>query len=705
MFDVRRAPLRRLVLALTVVVIGNGGIVAPPVARAQAPAAEPARSLADVQRELEAASQAMSDAVPSLDALYDPAKRPAVADKALPAMRRMARALEEFARAEPRAADQVGRSLFELRGWMAVLGDPGSDDEIRRLTLSKNDDEATAARAWSVVVRWAKGSREPPAQEKLVAELAGLARARPEHPTIAQAGAIMAETAATAALSEMAERVVAQDLKGPVAKEVAQVLAARRKLRSLVGKPLVVEGRTADGGRFSTAAWKGKVVLVTFWATWSGPARTDMPEVRKLYADHHAAGLEVLGVSSDRDVEDLKGYLAENKDMPWPQLFEPGKPGSHPLVGEYGIDAIPTMFLIDRKGVVRSVNARDAVQGDGPEAAGGEGVKVARRVAVVRPLCRPSAGSCRSRPTSFPTAASPHPSARPEHRFRGIAPVPRLRVRPARHGREPLRRVRARGRRCGDERERRAVGAPRPRRASVAYARTASGCSGTARSCGTSRVARRTRATPGVPPWTGLLVAVAFLAVFGAFVAAKGWRRRRRPEPAVFVHPAAAAVARMTCTSRGRPARTLPPVLPLALLGWRSTWPGCSGTVFRTRGSPGTGRNGGRAGVVRVGTARPALPPAVVFAAVLYLVAPKLDADRASPDPGRGSGWSPAPPAAGAVVSPLCGSARGSAARRDGGYAHPHRVASWRLWLVGSSCTSGSCRGARGWSGFSDAVR
>jgi peroxiredoxin len=169
----------------------------------------------------------------------------------------------------------------------------------------------------------------------------------------------MSETAATAALAEMAERVVAQDLKGPAAQQVAQVLAARRKLRSIQGKPLVIEGRTADGGRFSTAAWKGKVVLVTFWATWNAPSRADMAEVQKLYADHHAAGLEVLGVSSDRDVEDLKGYLAEYKDMTWPQLFEPGKPGQHPLLGEYGIDALPAMFLIDRKGVVRSVNARE----------------------------------------------------------------------------------------------------------------------------------------------------------------------------------------------------------------------------------------------------------------------------------------------------------------------------------------------------------
>ena len=43
--------------------------------------------------------------------------------------------------------------------------------------------------------------------------------------------------------------------------------------------------------------------------------------------------------------------------MPWPQLFEPTRPGWHPLAEQYGLERLPTMFLIDRKGVVRSVSA------------------------------------------------------------------------------------------------------------------------------------------------------------------------------------------------------------------------------------------------------------------------------------------------------------------------------------------------------------
>ena len=56
----------------------------------------------------------------------------------------------------------------------------------------------------------------------------------------------------------------------------------------------------------------------------------------------------------------LNGFLEKNKEkMPWPQLFDPATAGWHPLATQYGIHGIPTMFLIDKKGVVRSVSARE----------------------------------------------------------------------------------------------------------------------------------------------------------------------------------------------------------------------------------------------------------------------------------------------------------------------------------------------------------
>ncbi|MDB5298151.1 MAG: putative oxidoreductase [Phycisphaerales bacterium] len=326
---------------------------------APAAAAQPVRSVADVKRDLAQADQELSDALPTIDLLYDPAKRAAAAPKALPPMRRMTRLFEEYAKLEPKDAAGVAPTILQFRGWLAVLGDQAADDDLRRLTLSNDPAEATAAKAWVLVAGWVKAAGNAPAQEKLVGELATLAKARPDLPALAQVGGVLSETAATPALAQQVERTVADDLRGPAAEGVAATLGARRRFKALENQPLVVEGRALDGSKFSTAGWKGKVVLVDFWATWCPQCRADMPNLAAAYAAHHKAGLEVVGVSSDRDADDLKGFLAEHKEVAWPQLFDPASPNGHPLMTKYGVPSTPTYFLIDRKGVVRSVRAQE----------------------------------------------------------------------------------------------------------------------------------------------------------------------------------------------------------------------------------------------------------------------------------------------------------------------------------------------------------
>jgi hypothetical protein len=84
-----------------------------------------------------------------------------------------------------------------------------------------------------------------------------------------------------------------------------------------------------------------------------------------MYSDYHGKGLEVLGVSNDFAVDDLKKFLDENKDMPWPELFDAGAAAQqqlNPVTLAYGINGIPMIFLIDKKGVVRSVSARENME-------------------------------------------------------------------------------------------------------------------------------------------------------------------------------------------------------------------------------------------------------------------------------------------------------------------------------------------------------
>ena len=114
---------------------------------------------------------------------------------------------------------------------------------------------------------------------------------------------------------------------------------------------------TLDGQRVSLDTYKGKVVLLDFWATWCGPCVRAMPDVVAVKQKFGARGLAVVGVSSDRDETALRTFLAAHPEVDWPQLFQPGLQGFHPLADAAGVTAIPRLFLIDRKGTLRAVDA------------------------------------------------------------------------------------------------------------------------------------------------------------------------------------------------------------------------------------------------------------------------------------------------------------------------------------------------------------
>lgn len=119
-----------------------------------------------------------------------------------------------------------------------------------------------------------------------------------------------------------------------------------------IGKELELEGFTTLGEVFDWKAYRGKVVVVDFWATWCGPCRREMPHVRALYNELKEKGLEVVAVSLDRDLDALGRYLEENK-IPWTNL---AGEETQALAQKYGVRGIPTMMLIDAKGKVVDVS-------------------------------------------------------------------------------------------------------------------------------------------------------------------------------------------------------------------------------------------------------------------------------------------------------------------------------------------------------------
>jgi len=115
-----------------------------------------------------------------------------------------------------------------------------------------------------------------------------------------------------------------------------------------IGDPAKLEAVLLSGEKLNLEQWKGKVVMVSFWATWCAVCRSEMPAWQKFYEANRSKGFEMVALSVDDGEEEVRAFIADHPyRFPVGWRFDKAEDDDFPT-----IRGTPTTFLVDRQGRV-----------------------------------------------------------------------------------------------------------------------------------------------------------------------------------------------------------------------------------------------------------------------------------------------------------------------------------------------------------------
>lgn len=277
---------------------------------------------------------------------------------------RQEKALRAFLLAYPRDAHAF-EARIRLARLLQVRADFGGVEKLRAEAARMLDDlEKTATPEQRPEVAFAKVAMlmrnlRPPASAARETVLAAARKFAATFPSDRRIAALLAEVATLfdtqpktkeALLMEAQSTATDEELKARIADDLTRV--------RLFGHEISFAGTTVGGGPFRLEDWRGKPVLIIFFSTQSPPSLAALPAIEKAVAELPKGSVEVLGVSLDFSREDLAA-MSKTSTFSAPILFD-GKGWESPLARTLGINALPTVWLLDQRGRLRSLNALPA---------------------------------------------------------------------------------------------------------------------------------------------------------------------------------------------------------------------------------------------------------------------------------------------------------------------------------------------------------